>query len=47
MIETQVMKNHKSPVIVLKFPCDIAGDIVVHLGEILWRVVNIATTKSR
>lgn len=35
VIQTKVMKDHETPIIILEFSSDIASDVVVYLGEVL------------
>lgn len=37
VIETQIMENHQAPVIVFQLACDVSGNVMIYLCEVLTR----------
>jgi hypothetical protein len=35
VIQTKVMQDHETPIIILELASDVASDVVVYLGEVL------------
>jgi hypothetical protein len=46
MVETQIVHNHRVPIIVQQFFRHMARHIIVHLGEILQAKRSISILKS-
>jgi hypothetical protein len=46
MIQTQIMENHRVPIIVLEFVRDMSSDVVVDLGEVLMYVSQLFVLES-